>query len=1025
MPHLPPPGLPTARWSGLTGLLLLFPVLLPAADSVLLTLPGPTITLQPGRAASFTAQVTPVGGFRGTVAVDVLGMPAGVTVFPSSLTVTVGPGPAAPTLTLVASAAAAPVSFPGTSPGLPDSVIFVPMVRATVDGSAVTAPLPLVISLQDPAFLPTIIDLPVLRISTDGGVAIASEEDYVAAALSITPTTGYAAYSGSIQIKGHGSSTWLMPKKPYHLKLGSKASLLGMPSSKDWILLANYADRTLLRNHLAFEISRRLSMAWTPRSVAVEVFVNAAYQGTYQLVEQIKIDKNRVDIASLGTSDTSGTALTGGYLLEVDRHGGDETYIQTSLGVPFAIKDPDPPAAEQLAYISNYLQSAESALFANTFADPASGWQVWLDEGSFVNWYLANELMGNQDSGFNSSCYVYKNRSNPRLYMGPVWDFDISLGNTTADGVRDPATLITRGGTWYNRLFYDPVFLGRVSSRWQQAKSSLIDTLPAFIDQAATTLAQAQRNNFTRWPILGEGVWPNPEAKGTYAAEVAAMKGWLAQRIAYLDTLYGAGVQTAACSHSFAVPPPANLSAAGGKFTVQVNEPNADCKWAATSAALWMRPAQPAASGTATITFTAEPNPGVARKGTLTIAGRLFEVTQAAGAPDSTPPFGSFDTPANGTTNVSGAIAVTGWALDDKGVTKVELYREPLSGENGGLFGWVYIGEALFVAGARPDVATAYAAYPSAQRAGWGYQLLTNMLPAGGNGTFTLHALAYDLSGNVSELTYVPGPPEVRAAGRTIVCNNAGAARPFGTLDTPAQGATVAGSGYVNFGWALTPGSGFTIPADGSTIALILDGVPQPGHPTYNQYRSDIAAQFASYSNSAGAVGYSILDTTKLSDGLHAISWNVTDSAGRSEGLGSRYFTVANNTTTTFSGSSPAAPLSLAEARGSARRRLGVSLRRNSPAARLEPLQPDANGEYLVEVEQLERLELHSGGSGPAYLRVGDQLEPLPAGSQLDAAQGIFYWQTGAPFLGLYTLAFGTGDAAVTVRVNIVPQRFE
>jgi hypothetical protein len=243
------------------------------------------------------------------------------------------------------------------------------------------------------------------------------------------------------------------------------------------------------------------------------------------------------------------------------------------------------------------------------------------------------------------------------------------------------------------------------------------------------------------------------------------------------------------------------------------------------------------------------------------------------------PPFGSVDTPTQNATGIEGAVPVTGWALDDTGVMRVIVSRDPVAGEPAG--SPIYVGDAVFVDGARPDVAALHPSYPNASRAGWGYMLLTNMLPNQGNGTFKLWLHAFDREGRQTLL-----------GTRTFTCANRAATRPFGTLDTPGQGAVASGSAYVVFGWALTPQPG-AIPTDGSTIWVYVDGVPV-GHPVYNQYRSDIATLFPGYANSNGAVGYYVLDTTKLANGVHTIAWSVTDDLGRVEGIGSRYFRVAN-----------------------------------------------------------------------------------------------------------------------------------
>ena len=184
------------------------------------------------------------------------------------------------------------------------------------------------------------------------------------------------------------------------------------------------------------------------------------------------------------------------------------------------------------------------------------------------------------------------------------------------------------------------------------------------------------------------------------------------------------------------------------------------------------------------------------------------------------------------------------------------------------------------VAGARADIANGFPSYPGAAAAGWGYMLLSNMLPNQGNGVFSVAAYARSADGANTLL-----------GSKTIALANGTATKPFGTIDTPGQGQTVSGT-IVNFGWALTPNPG-AIATDGSTIDVYVDGVVI-GHPVYNNFRSDIASLFPGYVNSNGAVGYFVLNTTTLSNGVHTIAWVVRDNAGHTSGIGSRYFTVVN-----------------------------------------------------------------------------------------------------------------------------------
>jgi hypothetical protein len=234
-------------------------------------------------------------------------------------------------------------------------------------------------------------------------------------------------------------------------------------------------------------------------------------------------------------------------------------------------------------------------------------------------------------------------------------------------------------------------------------------------------------------------------------------------------------------------------------------------------------------------------------------------------------PFGDFATPEDGST-VSSSIPVTGWVLDDVGVESVKIY---LQGETG----LIFIGHAQFVEGARPDVEIAYPDYPMNYKAGWGYMMLTNFLPGGGNGTYTFSAVARDSSGH-----------EVTLGTKTVTCDNAHAMKPFGAIDRPTQGGEASGSQFRCQGWVLTPMPNH-IPIDGKTIDVYIDGVFR-GHPVYNIYRGDVALLFPGYANSNGALAYFDIDTTDYAEGVHTIYWVARDNAGNADGIGSRYFTV-------------------------------------------------------------------------------------------------------------------------------------
>jgi hypothetical protein len=362
----------------------------------------------------------------------------------------------------------------------------------------------------------------------------------------------------------------------------------------------------------------------------------------------------------------------------------------------------------------------------------------------------------------------------------------------------------------------------------------------------------------------------------------------------------------------------------------------------------------------------------------------------------SSPPFGIFATPEQGAV-VRSSVPVTGWVLDDIGVASVKIYRTGDTG-SGSI---IYIGDALLVEGARPDVEQAYPCCPMNYKAGWGYMMLTHFLPNQGNGTFTLHAIAADLEGH-----------QVTLGTHTITCDNANAVKPFGAIDTPTQGGEASGGSFRNQGWVLTPMPN-KVPEDGSTISVYVDGVDL-GHPVYNIYRPDVAALFPGYANSSGAHAYFDFDTTAYSSGVHTIAWQATDNAGDSDGIGSRYFTIQNTQSAERRAQSAWSRESMAHGACSMEKSVAclepVGIIKGY-ARGVEPQQihPDDNGMITIDINELERLEIRFPAQKcVGYQLVGDHFRPLPIGSTWDREKGIFCWQPGPGFMGEYRLVFIT-----------------
>jgi hypothetical protein len=375
-------------------------------------------------------------------------------------------------------------------------------------------------------------------------------------------------------------------------------------------------------------------------------------------------------------------------------------------------------------------------------------------------------------------------------------------------------------------------------------------------------------------------------------------------------------------------------------------------------------------------------------------------------------PIGAFESPKNGIT-VKGTISLSGWALDDLGVAKLEIRRSPIKGETPDTRdGLVYVGDAGFVAGARADIENMYVNYPLSDRAAWGYQLNTYALPGAGNGKFILHAVAHDQEGN-----------SIEVGTKTITASNKYNTKPFGLVDAPEWGETISGS-YANTAWMLTPRPKL-IPTKGNTIWVWIDG-KKTAHPVYNQPRSDIAALFPLLRNKSGPGGTLTLNTGLYANGLHTIKWVASDTGGAVGNTGTGYFTVLN---TSGSGvlSANMSPMSVLGLSGDETVSLsGLTwlpsdykspvLAKNgfSSDAGLETFFPGASGMAGVSIPADDRVELHlsEAASIPAnvkfagFLVAGDQLRALPAGSTLDAASGTFSWQPGPGFYGTYSLVF-------------------
>ena len=383
-------------------------------------------------------------------------------------------------------------------------------------------------------------------------------------------------YNGKISIEYRGSSSQSFPKKPYALETqdsignNNNVSLLGMPVENDWILYAPYTDKSLMRNFLTFDLGRKMGN-YSPRTVYCELVVNGDYKGIYILMEKIKRDNDRVDIAKLDSNDVAGDSLTGGYIIKVDKYtgtggldwlsdfpniGGNNLYIQYHYPQASALQP------QQMDYIEHFMDSFEYALAGPNFTDSLIGYSKYIDVNSFVDLYIINELSKNID-GYRLSTYMYKDRDDNggKLTMGPFWDYNLAFGNANyCDGGITSGWEVNTGcgdnnPFWFERLLDDTTYQNKLKCRWEylRERSFHQDSIFTFIDSTELYLNDAQQRNFQKWPILGNYVWPNFYVGNTYQDELQFFKTWIGGRLIWIDNNIGGNCyEVLGCTDPFA-----------------------------------------------------------------------------------------------------------------------------------------------------------------------------------------------------------------------------------------------------------------------------------------------------------------------------------------------------------------------------------------------------------------------------------------------------------------------------------------
>lgn len=370
--------------------------------------------------------------------------------------------------------------------------------------------------------------LPVVIITTPNSEPVTSKDKWMAGvSMTVLNADMLYNYQGMIEIKGRGNSSWSYPKKPYALKLETKGKLLGMPKHKRWVLLANWRDRTLMRNDVAFEIARRCpGLDWTPRGRFVEVMLNNKHIGNYYLCEQIKVGKNRVNIAELDSTAIGGKDITGGFLMELDKYFDEQCKFRSATkNFPWMFKDPDEVNNEQFAYMQTFVNEMEESLYNNE-KFRAREFVDFIDLESFADWWIVYELAMNSEPYWPKSCYMNKDRGG-RLKAGPVWDFDFATFLPS-----NASSYTNWRHVYYDQLFKDAGFKALVKSKWSTQKPAFED-VASYIDDLMMSLKASDKLNHTLWPITATSV--NGDESMTYEESVTRLKSAYLDKLNWLD----------------------------------------------------------------------------------------------------------------------------------------------------------------------------------------------------------------------------------------------------------------------------------------------------------------------------------------------------------------------------------------------------------------------------------------------------------------------------------------------------------
>lgn len=397
-------------------------------------------------------------------------------------------------------------------------------------------------------------NIPVISIQVDNNEEVNEKEYKWTCTLNVTddlvPDNNKSI--SNIKIKCRGNSSFKHPKKSYTLKLASKEKILGLDKNKNWVLIANYADNTLLRNLYTTKTGKEIfdNLAWSPSFKSVHLKVNGIYRGVYLFGESVKINDKRVniqDISDFGTSDYSDVnndgkvdLYDGGFIVEINKRLDEKFNFISERGVRFSLKEPDEVSSDIENHIQKIVQKAEDVLFSSNFADPENGYSKYFDVDSMIDWFIINEFSKNTDSAFFSSIYMYYNPIDGKIYLGPIWDFDLGYGNC-GDYPKGEVTnnpngfYIALNASWYIRLLTDENFVSKLKTRWFEIRTDMLSSINN-LDTLGNNLSEAAVCNFTKWFLYGSEDLTSETLKTEYLDTVDNLKTWMLTRYNFMDS---------------------------------------------------------------------------------------------------------------------------------------------------------------------------------------------------------------------------------------------------------------------------------------------------------------------------------------------------------------------------------------------------------------------------------------------------------------------------------------------------------